>query len=288
MATVIPRRLPLASSLRWTALSVALLTAGTTCARATGPDVKFDFARTAEYKDTTTAERAERYPGERLITVRLPVSVRFQGLAQGEIEHLDIEVDGSAAGLRVDCFAPATQLASEATAIETITRSRTDRSLGATLSGAIPVPVGGIVAEVGPSVSAGRNRSDEATEKIERLPPKRPVVVSGTFAEGQGVFFKFKQSSQTSFEGVHELEVTFIAPAHWEGGGVRVACTARGHRPVLWMDHPSVFGRASAIVELYPAGDAKRRDAAARKTARTADAPARRSDCSLTSWVLGE
>ena len=89
--------------------------------------------------------------------------------------------------------------------------------------------------------------------------------MSGTFAEGRGVFFKFKQSSQTSFEGVHELEVTFAVPAAWQAGGVRVSATARGHKPRLWMDQPTVFGQVTTVVELYPEGDYTLRKAATRR-----------------------
>jgi hypothetical protein len=258
-------------STTWIALAAALAAGGNAGALAHGPDVRFDFARLTEYHDVTPLDRLERYPHERLIAVSVPISVRFEGLAGGEVEHLDIEVDGSPAGLRVEDFAPTTELASDAVAVETITKTIKERSLGAKLGGAIPVPIGPIAAEVGPSVSAGISRANEATEKVKRLPPKRPVVVSGTFAQGQGVFFKFKQSSQTSFEGVHELEITFAVPADWQAGGVRISCTARGHRHMLWMAQPTVFGEVTGVVELYPAGDAALREAAMRRLQAAAD-----------------
>ena len=260
----------------WAGLCLVLATAGSSPATAGGPDVNFDFARLAEYRDVTPSERAARYPHERLIELKLPISVRFTGLAGGEVEHLDIEIDGSGAGLRVDSFSPATELASEATAIETINRTRTTRSLDGTLGGAVPVPLGSVVAHVAPSVSAGAVKTKEATEKINRLPPKQPVVVSGTFAQGQGVFFKFKRSTQTSFEGVHELAITFVAPAEWQGGNVRIACTARGHRPLLWLDQPTVFGSVVDNIELYSERDADGREAATRRaqSVQSSDDPA--------------
>jgi hypothetical protein len=248
-------------NLRHVALAAAL-NAG---AFAWGQDVTFDFARLVEYRDVTPVERFERAPHERLIEIKLPVSVRFQGLAVGEIEHLDFEIDGTAAGIRVECFSPTTELAADAVAVETITKTMKQRSLGATLSGKMPVPVGPVACDVGPSISAGMSKANEATEKVQRIPPKRPIVVSGTFAQGRGVFFKFKQSSQTSFEGVHELTVTFAVPADWQAGGVRVSATARGHKPRLWMDQPTVFGKVTTVVELYPEGDYTLRKAATRR-----------------------
>ena len=251
--------------LRCIALVAALTAGGSAGPLAWGQDVGFDFARLVEYRDVTPTERLERAPHERLIEIKLPVSVRFQGLAVGEIEHLDFEIEGAAAGIRVESFSPATELAADAVAVETITKTVKQRSLGATLSGKMPVPVGPVACDVGPSLSAGMSKADEATEKVQRIPPKRPIVVSGTFAQGRGVFFKFKQSSQTSFEGVHELVVTFAVPAAWQAGGVRVSATARGHKPRLWIDQPTVFGEVTTMVELYPEGDYTLRKAAARR-----------------------
>ena len=166
--------------------------------------------------------------------------------------------------------------------IETVTKTVKQRSLGATLSGKLPVAVGPLACDVGPSVSAGTAKSNEATEKVQRLPPKRPVVVSGTFAEGRGAFFKFKQSSQTSFEGVHELSVTFAAPTDWQGGGVRISAVARGHKPRLWMDQPAIFGSVTTVVELYPEGNERLRKAALRRLEAAA------AEESNSGWGFGD
>jgi hypothetical protein len=248
---------------------------------AVAQDVSFDFARLVEYRDVTPADPRDRVPHERLIEMRLPISVRFQGLATGEIEHLDFEIDGTAAGIRVEDFSPATELAADAIAVETINKTIKERSLGATLSGKLPVPVGPVTCDVGPSISAGMSKANETSEKVKRVPPKRPIVVSGTFAEGRGVFFKFKQSPQTWFEGVHELVVTFAVPTSWNGGGIRVSATARGHKPRFWVDQPTVFGKVTTVVELYPEGDYTLRKAALRRL-EAASAEAN------SGWGLGE
>jgi len=263
------------------ALVAAFVAAGSAGTFAWSQEVSFDFARLVEYRDVTPAQWRERAPHARLIEMKLPVSVRFQGLTVGEIEHLDFEIDGTAAGIRVESFSPMTELAADAVAIESITKTVKQRSLGATLSGKLPVPVGPISCDVGPSIAAGTSNANEATERVKRIPPRRPIVVSGTFAEGRGVFFKFKQSSQTSFEGVHELVVRFAVPVDWQAGGVRVSATARGHKPLLWMDQPTVFGKVAAVVEIYPEGSDALRQAAARRL-KAAEAE------SQSGWDLGE
>jgi hypothetical protein len=219
---------------------------------AAAPYVEFDFARSAECRDVTPPERIAQVPIYRFVELVLPVSVRFRGLAMEDVEELDIEINGAAAGLRVIDFSPGTQLASDfAHEIETTTTTKRARSLDGTLGGGLPVPYAGLVAHVSPSVSAGISGSETATEKINRLPPKHAIVVSGTSSEGRGAFFKLKRSSQTSLEGVHELRVTFVVPADWQTGQVRVGCSARGRRRLLLLKHDATLGRAAADVRLH-------------------------------------
>ena len=236
-------------------LSMWVATAGASGVAVAAPYVEFDFARSAECHDVTPAECIEPYANRRLVELRLPVSVRFHGVAMEDVEELDIEINGAAAGLRVVDFWPATRLASDiAQQIETTTTTKRGRSIDGTLGGGLPVPYAGLVAHVSPSINAGISGSETATEKTNRLPPKQAIVVSGTSSEGRGVFFKIKRSSQTSLEGVHELAVTFAVPADWQGDEVRVGCSARGRRALLWIKQPATLGRAAGNVRLHLVG----------------------------------
>lgn len=241
-------------SLASIALFFATLVPTTTGAR---PYVEFDFARSADCRDVTPVERTDQYPEQRLIEMTLPVSVRFRGIAAEDVDELDIEIDGSPAGLQVFDFSPDTQLASDIECtIESTTTVKRDRSLDGSLGGTIPVPVVDAVAHITPSINAAISRGETATEKLRRLPPKYAVVVSGTSSAGRGVFFKLKRSSQTSLEGVHELAVTFVVPANWQRGKVLVGCSARGSRKLFWIDKPATLGRAASEVHLATAGSA--------------------------------
>jgi hypothetical protein len=225
-------------------------------AAATGASVEFDVARAVECRDVTPRERILQYPTQRLVEVELPVSVRFNEVARGDVDEIDIEVSGATAGLRVQDFAPATQLASEITReIETTLTTKKARSLEGTLGGSLPIP-GAEAARVTPSITGGLSGCETATEKINRLPPKDVVVVSGTYSEGRGVFFKLKRTSQTSLEGVHELAVTFVAPRNWTGAPLQVKCAALGQRKLLWMKQDATLGEAERYVQLMPAAAA--------------------------------
>jgi hypothetical protein len=215
------------------------------------PNVEFDIAPTAECRDITPPARIKQYPDQRLIEVTLPVSVRFRGVSMDEVDELAIEVNGVSAGMRVHDFAPTTQLASDIShEIETTTTTKKARSFDGSLGGTIPIPGADAAAHLTPTISAGLAGCDTETEKVNRLPPKHAVVVSGTSSAGRGVFFKLKRYSQTSLEGVHELTVTFVAPRAWKWSEIRVDCAARGEQKVLWMKQSGTIGQASRMVQL--------------------------------------
>ncbi len=214
-------------------------------------NVEFDIAPAAECRDITPPQRIVQYPNQRLIEVMLPVSVRFRGVSMDEVDELAIEVNGAAAGMRVYDFSPSTQLVSDIPhEIETTTTTTKKRSLDGSLGGTIPIPGADAVAHLTPSISAGLAGCNTETEKVNRLPPKHAVVVSGTSSSGRGVFFKLKRYSQTSLEGVHELTVTFVAPCAWKWSDIRVDCAARGEQKVLWMKQSGTIGQTSRMVQL--------------------------------------
>ena len=228
---------------------------GTAGVAVASPTVEFDFPRTIACVEVTPGPPIDQYGKIRLINITLPVSVRFHDAAMDDVDELHIEISGAAAGLRVYDFSPATQLASDvAQQIEATTTTKRARSLEGTLGGALPVPYAEIVAHLSPSITAGISGSEVATERMNRLPPKHAVVVSGTLSEGRGVFFKLKRSSQTSLEGVHALSVTFLVPANWRGGEVHASCSAEGQRKVLWMKQEATVGQVAGSVRLQMAG----------------------------------
>ncbi|HEX5472515.1 MAG TPA: hypothetical protein VFW73_11540 [Lacipirellulaceae bacterium] len=230
--------------------AIIVLSSVSTCALA-APCVEFDIAPTAECRDITPPQRMTQYPNERLIQVALPISVRFRGVSMGDVDELAIEVNGAAAGLRVEYFSPMTQLVSDVSHdIETTTTTTKGHTLDGSLGGTFPIPGADVVAHLTPTISAALTNCDTSTEKINRLPPKHAVVVSGTSREGRGVFFKLKPYSQTSLEGVHDLSVTFVAPRYWQGSEIRVDCAARGERKMLWMKQTGIIGQTSRTVQL--------------------------------------
>jgi hypothetical protein len=248
-------------------LSLALLSFGNVIAVAAGPQIAFDFGRIAECVDVTPVESDALYPGEKIVELKLRVSVHLLAGNINDVEEVRIEIGDGDNRMRVHSFSPGTQLTSHwSEDIEWCRTTEDSSTLGASLGGELPTAVGGLIAHVTPTISGGMTNGEKITEKQVRVAPKYAVVASGTISQEHGVFFKLRSSPQSSLEGTHEFTVRFIVPENWRGDGVRVCCQATGTEKVLWMKQQATWAHTCAGVALYLAGDAKARQAAIRFT----------------------
>lgn len=246
-------------------LSLTLLALGNTAAIAASPRVAFDFGRIAECVDVTPADKVELYAGEKIVELKLRVAVHLLAGDIKDVQEVRIEIGDSDNRMRVHSFAPSTQLASHLSQdIEWSKTTEDTNTLGASLGGELPTPVGGLIAHVTPTISGGKTNHEKITEKQVRVAPKFAVVASGTISQEHGVFFKLRSSPQTSLEGTHELIVRFIVPENWRGDSIRVCCQATGTEKVLWMSQQTTWAHTCSGVALYLAGDARARQAALR------------------------
>lgn len=237
-------------------------------AYADSPAIAFDFGRTAECHDVTPAESSEVFPHEKIIELRLRVSVHLLSGNPQDIEEVRVEIGDLDGRMRVHSFEPTTRLESlHAKEIKRSTTTEQTKTLGASLGGEAPVPLGDVVAHVTPTVSGGLSKRELVTETEYRVPPQQLVVASGTIGGEHGVFFKLRSSPLSSLEGVHELVVRFIVPENWRGDSVHVCCQATGQGKFLWMKQQSTWAHTCGTVALYKAGDFQARQAAQRYVA---------------------
>lgn len=214
------------------------------------PVLEFDLPERVLCREVTSADYLPATPGDRLIEVRVPVSVV---VLKGDVQRLSeviVEIDGEAAGLTVHDFSPDTQLVARE-GVQTMEVKRTEklsRATDASLGGMLPASGG--TATLTPTIAAGKSKSSASTITETRLPPKHAVLVSGAVNRRQGVYFKLRQSSQTTLEGEHELTVVFVAPADWEGGVLRVECVGRGQKKWLFVKQRKVWNVSTVPVEL--------------------------------------
>lgn len=241
-------------------ISIALVTPA---AEAASPKVAFDFGRTAECREIEPATEFDLNSGQKLVELRLRVSVHLLKGKINDVEEIRIEIGDCDSRLRVASFAPNTKLTSHFSQdIEVTKTSETGSSFGASLGGEAPVPLGDVVAHVLPSLNGGLSEREVLSEKQVRKAPQYAVVASGTIAQEHGVFFKLRSSPETTLEGTHELIVRFIAPENWRGDSLRVCCEATGHEKFLWTKQQASWGRTCASLAVYLAGDDEARAAA--------------------------
>lgn len=213
------------------------------------PVIEFDVPRHVLCRDVTPEDYVAARPGDRLVQVQMPVSVV---LLRGDVQRVReviVEVDGAEAGLTVHDFAPDTRLESDlAGDVEVKRTTERQHGIDASLGGVLPLSGG--TAHVTPSITAGKSERETATKTETRRPPKRAVLVSGGVNNRQGVYFKLRPSSQTTLEGEHEVSITFVAPADWEGGELQVQCVARGVQKWLFVKQRKVWSSSQAPVEV--------------------------------------
>jgi hypothetical protein len=233
------------------------------------PSIEFDFGRTAECREVTSTPEEVIYPGEKIVELKLRVSVQVTAGDIHDVEEVRIEAVDCDGRMRVHSFDPSTRL--EARVSEDILWSKTTEtssSLGASLGGEAPVLLGEVVAHVTPTVNGGSTKREVVTESQSRVAPKHVVVSSGTMEKEHGVFFKLHQSPQATLEGVHELTIRFVVPELWRGDSVRVCCEATGVERFLWLKQRKTWAYHCAPVAIYLAGDLDARQAAERHSKR--------------------
>ena len=244
--------------------SIALVALNVGTSLAVNPQVAFDFGRIAECVEVP-GENVLLTPGEKLVELKLRISVHLLAGKIGDVEEVRIEIGDRQNQMRVHSFSPSTQMASHLSGdIEWSKTVEEGSSLGASLGGELPTPVGGLIAHVTPTISAGKTNHEKITEKQNRLAPMFAVVASGTISQEHGVFFKLRSSPQTSLEGTHDLKVLFVVPEKWRGDSIRVCCQATGTEKVLWMKQQTTWAHTCGPIALYLAGDAEARQAAIR------------------------
>ena len=234
----------------WTSL-LYLLPAGSALAL-DPPVVYFDLPSRLVAHEVVDAEVPSHF---RLIEVSVPISARVVKGDVAGVQEISIEVDAGRGRLLVHDFAPQTTLGTElAGDIQVTTTNEKAYSFEASLGGQSPVPLGDVIAQVTPSISAGKKDRHAETQSTSRLSPKKPLVVSGTINEGHGTFFQLRPSSQTTLEGQHSLSLVLRVPDDWVLGELEVRCCARGERQFLWFDQPQVWGSMQRKVRVSLAG----------------------------------
>ena len=224
------------------------------------PEVQFDCDPAVVCRDITPVDFSLSNPDEKIIEATVRISTRMTGGAVEDLQELIYEIESPS--VRIHDFSPRTELSSEFVEpiqiIKTIDKSNTiGGSVNGTMSAPVPLP-----ASAHPMASLGRNEHDSVREEMRRMPAKKPLIVSGTFAQRQGVYFKFKQSTQVSLEGIKVTTCAFVVPRDWRGDYLLLSCRADGERSRYFVKGIYPCGEARFVVGLYLEGDLEAKQAA--------------------------
>ena len=224
------------------------------------PEVQFDCDPAVVCRDITPVDFSLSNPDEKIIEATLRISTRMTEGAVEDLQELIYEIKSPS--VRIYDFSPRTELSSEYVEpiqiVKTVDKSNTiGGSVNGTMSAPVPLP-----ASAHPVASLGRNEHDSVREEMRRMPAKKPLIVSGTFAHRQGVFFKFKQSTQVSLEGVQKITCAFVVPRDWRGDYLLLSCCAEGEGSRYFVKGIYPCGEDRFVVGLYLSGDREAKQAA--------------------------
>ena len=208
------------------------------------PRVQFDVSRTVACQVLSGEGRQEIQPGERLIQVRISVSLlTIHGEAQ-DVDECLYRLESASGATQVVDYLPRTTMDSSVEGNIRVQRNNEKSSqLNLNVRGGFEV--------VQANGGGAATEASRAALEYELIPPQEAVAAVGTTRRGTGVYFKLRRTPQTSLEGSRDFLVTLRVPANWRGGYFRAYCHAVQRTPRATYD----VGSGTFVVPLYLAGD---------------------------------
>jgi hypothetical protein len=203
----------------------------------------FDVPQVAAARDVTGREFALAHPSERLVEIRLPISMLAQGDAAGDVHEVVHRLESASTAAQVHDYWPKTQLATTlvgATAIEH--KRQQDAQLN--------FEAGGSYLGLAKAVASGDYRwHGEENSAFQKLPSLELLTSAGTIDRGRGVMFKLKASPRTTLEGAYDYGVILRVPYWWRAGFLNVSSEAAQD------DSQTRLARGRFVIALHQQGD---------------------------------
>lgn len=209
--------------------------------------VRFDIPSVVASCDVTTEEIL--LENQRLVEIVIPVSALIGCDNNKSVMEMMIQVRALGSGMQVDDYSPRTQLYSDVDGTVAVEQNeQTNSSIGIDASGNIADSV-----RLNGKVGTGKTKG--ASQRFQRIPEQKLLLASGTISRGNGVYFKFRHSPQTTLEGGHEIAITLRVPLTWRGGMLRIDCLASGTEKYFMGESEFTAGNDSFVVATWLKGD---------------------------------
>jgi hypothetical protein len=203
-------------------VSAVVLICGSLSAMQAMAQVAFDVNQLAPAREAGSLGVLTQRPDSRLVDVQLDVSALFTPGDPAVVTEYTVRIVSRHEEVQVADFAPRTELQSEILGSLQVS-SNQDQVREAAIRG-----MGGY-----PGVGSAQGYAyyhDNNHENVHyaKKPPMELVSASGTIERRKGVYFKVKQSTQTTLEGARPFRIVFEVPDTWRADLLDVTIEAAG------------------------------------------------------------
>lgn len=218
------------------------------CARKTHAQVVFDVNSVVPARSVESIGIMARMPQSRFVEVRLETSALFQPAWANAVQEITVSAISRHDDVRVADYFPRTEMQTDVFGpMQVAVDSERYREGGLQGLGGYP-GVGSV------SGFAYQMEGGQQTVHFAQKPALEMVTTAGTLQRQQGVYFKQRQSSQTTLEGSRTFRVIFEVPDTWRADLLDVTMEAVGY------EHPKsrrsvVLSSQRFIVAFYQERD---------------------------------
>ena len=219
--------------------------------------VAFDVNPMAPARESSSIGLMNQLPNSRMVDVQLDVSALFTPGDAAVITEYTVRIVSRHEDVQVADYSPRTELQSDVFGSMQISQEG-DRIREAAIRGEGGYPGAG-------SVQGYAYYHDNSHETVHyaKKPSMELLNAAGTLERRRGVYFKVRQSSQTTLEGARPFRIVFEVPNSWRADLLDVTIEAAG----LENSHskrPRVLSTQQFVVALYQEYDENAANAATR------------------------
>ena len=206
--------------------------------------VAFDVNPMAPARESSSIGLMNQLPNSRMVDVQLDVSALFTPGDVAVITEYTVRIVSRHEDVQVADYSPRTEMQSDVFGPMQISQEG-DRIREAAIRG-----VGGYPGVGSAQGYAYYHDNSHETVHYAKKPSMELVNAAGTLERRRGVYFKVRQSSQTTLEGARPFRIVFEVPNSWRADLLDVTIEAAG----LENSHskrPRVLSTQQFVVALY-------------------------------------
>lgn len=225
-------------------ISLFSIAASLMCVSVSLGQVAFDVNQMAPARESNSIGLMRQLPNSRMVDVQLDVSALFTPGDAAVITEYTVRIVSRHEDVQVADYSPRTEMQSDVFGPMQISQEG-DRVREAAIRGA-----GGYPGMGSAQGYAYYHDNSHETVHYAKKPSLELVSAAGTLERRRGVYFKVKQSSQTTLEGARPFRIVFEVPNSWRADLLDVTIEAAGMEN-SHSKRPRVLSTQQFVVALY-------------------------------------